>query len=138
LEHLLRWASVANIDHLILKVNELKRSVAFYREILGFGCEGQDGPFTVIRVSQTFTLQLAPFGTVGREHYAFAMTRLDFDATLARLKERKIPYGPSFDSVGRAEEIGRESGAQGLAPTVYFFDPDNHLLEIRTYESGEA
>jgi hypothetical protein len=29
---------------------------------------------------------------------------------------------------------GEESGARGLAPTLYFNDPNNHLLEIRTYE----
>jgi catechol 2,3-dioxygenase-like lactoylglutathione lyase family enzyme len=124
---------MTNIDHLILKVNDLDRSVAFYEEILGFKSEGRDGPFTVLRVSSTFVLQLAPYGTAGMEHYAFAMAPTDFEDALARLKARNIPHGPRFDSVGKEEGVGRESGALGPGPTVYFNDPDNHLLEIRTY-----
>lgn len=46
------------IDHLILNVNEIAPSVDFYVDVLGFTFEGEDGPFTVIRVSDDFTLQL--------------------------------------------------------------------------------
>lgn len=31
---------------------------------------------------------------------------------------------------------GQESGARGLAPTLYFNDPNKHLLEIRSYPLG--
>jgi len=54
---------MAAIDHLILKVNDVTSSVEFYVNVLGFRAEGEDGPFTVIRVSEDFTLQLAPWGT---------------------------------------------------------------------------
>ena len=57
---------MATIDHLILNVNEVSASVDFYVNVLGFTLEGNDGPFTVIRVNEDFTLQLAPWGT-GRE-----------------------------------------------------------------------
>jgi catechol 2,3-dioxygenase-like lactoylglutathione lyase family enzyme len=40
---------MAKLDHIILKVNDLQASVAFYRDVLGFGLEGTDGPFTVLR-----------------------------------------------------------------------------------------
>ena len=53
---------MAAIDHLILNVNEVPASVDFYVNVLGFALEGEDGPFTVIRVSEDFTLQLAPMG----------------------------------------------------------------------------
>jgi hypothetical protein len=36
--------------------------------------------------------------------------------------------------VGTTRGPGEESGARGLAPTLYFFDPNQHLLEIRCYE----
>jgi catechol 2,3-dioxygenase-like lactoylglutathione lyase family enzyme len=51
---------MAAIDHLILNVNDVSSSVDFYVNVLGFEFEGEDGPFTVIRVNQDFTLQLAP------------------------------------------------------------------------------
>lgn len=122
------------IDHIILKVNELEPSIAFYRDILGFAHEGTDGPFTLMRVNDSFQLQLAPYGTPGFEHYAFALSADEFEQVLGRLKAAGIPTGPSFNTVGKADGIGRESGAKGMGPTVYFNDPNNHLLEIRTYE----
>jgi catechol 2,3-dioxygenase-like lactoylglutathione lyase family enzyme len=56
-----------------------------------------------------------------------------FDAIFARLRAEGIAYGPTFDRVGSNEGSGNESGARGAAPTLYFFDPNRHLLEIRCY-----
>ena len=125
---------MATIDHLILHVNEVPSSVDFYVNVLGFVLEGEDGPFTVIRVSENFTLQLAPWGTAGNEHLAFALSREAFDDAFARVKERGIPFGDSFHSVGNNSGPGVESGARGPAPTLYMNDPNNHLIEIRTYD----
>ena len=125
---------MASLDHLILKVNDLAASLQFYCEVLGFTAQGTDGPFTVVRVGPDCQLQLAPWGTPGFEHYAFAVSRKDFDAIFARIKAAGIGYGPTFDSVGSNTGPGEESGARGAAPTVYFNDPNKHLLEIRTYD----
>jgi len=125
---------MATIDHLILNVNEIPASIEFYVKVLGFKLEGEDGPFTVIRVSDDFTLQLAPWGTKGNEHYAFALSQQEFDHAFARIKQARIPYGDSFHSVGNNSGPGNETGARGLAPTLYLNDPSNHLIEIRTYD----
>jgi catechol 2,3-dioxygenase-like lactoylglutathione lyase family enzyme len=125
---------MATIDHLILKVNEIALSVDFYVNILGFKLEGEDGPFTVIRVSDDFTLQLAPWGTSGNEHLAFALSRDAFDNAFGRVKDRGIPYGDSFHAVGNNAGPGVETGARGPAPTLYMNDPNKHLIEIRTYD----
>jgi catechol 2,3-dioxygenase-like lactoylglutathione lyase family enzyme len=124
---------MATIDHIILNVNEIPASVDFYAGVLGFALEGEDGPFTVIRVSEDFTLQLAPWGTKGNEHLAFALSRKDFDDAFSRIKEKGIPYGDSFHTVGNNSGPGIETGARGPAPTLYMNDPNNHLIEIRTY-----
>ncbi|MFM9904412.1 MAG: VOC family protein [Pyrinomonadaceae bacterium] len=125
---------MASIDHIILNINDVAASVDFYVNVMGFTLEGEDGPFTVIRVSEDFTLQLAPWGTKGNEHLAFALSREDFDKAFARVKEMEIPYGDSFHSVGNNSGSGVETGAKGPAPTVYMNDPNNHLIEIRTYD----
>jgi len=125
---------MAELDHIILKVNDLQASVEFYTSLLGFENVGTDGPFTVIRTGPDFQLQLAPWGTEGFEHYAFSVTRSEFDSIFGRIKERRLDYGPTFDSVGTNTGPGTESGAKGDAPTVYFNDPNKHLIEIRTYE----
>ena len=49
------------LDHILLKVNELDKSVAFCTEVLGFENAGVDGPFTVRRTSEKFQIQLAPW-----------------------------------------------------------------------------
>ena len=125
---------MATLDHIILKVNDLVASVRFYTEVLGFIAEGRDGPFTVLRASPDLVLQLAPWGTPGFEHYAFAVSKAEFEAIFSRIKAAGIAHGPRFDAVGANTQPGEEAGARGLAPTLYFNDPNKHLLEIRTYE----
>ena len=125
---------MATIDHLILNVNDVPASVDFYFNVLGFGLEGEDGPFTVIRINEDFTLLLAPWGASGNEHLAFALSREAFGSAFARLKEKGIPYGDSFHSVGNNLGPGVESGDRGLAPSLYMNDPSKHLIEIRTYD----
>jgi catechol 2,3-dioxygenase-like lactoylglutathione lyase family enzyme len=125
---------MATLDHTIIKVNDLEASVGFYTSVLGFIVEGLDGPFTVLRVGPDFQIQMAAWGTPGFEHYAFAVSKADFESIFRRIKTAGIKYGPTFDSVGENSGPGEEAGARGLAPTLYFNDPNQHLLEIRTYE----
>ena len=125
---------MTDIDHLILKVNDLEASLHFYTHVMGFTHTGDDGPFSVVRISDTFQMQLAPWGTPGFEHYAFAVSRVDFDEIFSRVKAAGLDYGPTFDSVGDNGDPGIETGARGAAPTLYFNDPNQHLIEIRTYD----
>ena len=122
------------IDHLILNVNEVAPSIDFYVNVLGFKLEGEDRPFTVFRVSDDFILLLAPWGTGGNEHLAFAMSREGFNEAFERVKAKAVPYGDSFHSVGNSLGPGEEAGAKGLGPTLYLNDPNKHLIEIRTYD----
>ncbi|MFT4519521.1 MAG: catechol 2,3-dioxygenase-like lactoylglutathione lyase family enzyme [Halioglobus sp.] len=122
------------LDHIILKVNDVDTSVDFYTRIMGFECEGTEGPFTIIRTDPEFRMQLAPWGTAGYEHYAFAVTTQEFDDIFTRAKEAGIEHGPTFDSVGTNTGPGKEMGAMGEAPTLYLCDPSKHLIEIRSYE----
>ena len=124
---------MVTLDHLILRVNERDASVRFYTEVMGFGDEGEDGPFSVIRVSPETTLQLAPWGTQGGDHLAFALSPEQFEAAFARVKAAGLPYGDSFHDVGNMQGPGEETGAKGPGPTIYVFDPDRHLVELRHY-----
>jgi catechol 2,3-dioxygenase-like lactoylglutathione lyase family enzyme len=125
---------MAVLDHLILKVNDRGESVRFYREVLGFSYEGDREPFAVLRVSPELTLQLAAWGTEGGEHLAFAMSRAEFEAVFERVRSGGIPFGDSFHAVGNGKGPGVEGGSRGDAASVYFFDPNRHLIEIRHYE----
>ena len=124
----------ALLDHLILQVNDAKATADFFERVLGFASEGQQGPFTVVRVSTETTLQLAPWGTKGGEHLAFALAKNEFDAAFARIRELGIDWGDSFHTVGNKKPPGDEVGARGMGKSIYFFDPNKHLVEIRHYE----
>ena len=123
----------AILDHLILNVNDVEASVTFYTELMGFGNDGVDGPFRVVRVSPDTTIQLAPWGTEGGQHLAFALAPDEFEATFGRIRDAGVPYGDSFHDVGNMRGPGDELGARGGGPTVYLFDPSAHMIEIRHY-----
>jgi catechol 2,3-dioxygenase-like lactoylglutathione lyase family enzyme len=127
---------MAILDHLILNVNDVEASADFYTGVMGFSDDGVDGPFRVIRVSPEMTIKLAPWGTEGGEHVAFALAPDEFEATFGRIRSSGLPYGDSFHDVGNMRGPGDELGARGAGPTVYLFDPSQHLIEIRHYGDG--
>ena len=67
------------------------------------------------------------------EESAFALPRTEFDAAFDRVKAAGIPYGDSFHAVGNMQGPGVEPGSHGDGESVYFFDPNQHLIEIRHY-----
>jgi catechol 2,3-dioxygenase-like lactoylglutathione lyase family enzyme len=123
------------LDHLILAVNDRERSVAFYRDVLGLAYEGERAPFSPVRVTPDLVLQLAPWGTKGGEHLAFAMTRAEFERIMQRIRDAGIEYGDAFESVGNMRAPGQSDGARGIGSAVYLFDPSRNLIEIRCYDA---
>jgi catechol 2,3-dioxygenase-like lactoylglutathione lyase family enzyme len=119
------------LDHLILSVNDRQGSVEFYTRVLGVTYEGEREPFSVLRVTPDLMLQLAPWGTKGGEHLAFAMTRAEFEDVFRRVRDAGIEDGDSFHSVGNKRGPGDEAGAKGPGKAVYFVGPSKHLIEIR-------
>jgi catechol 2,3-dioxygenase-like lactoylglutathione lyase family enzyme len=125
------------LDHIILAVNDPARSIDFYTGIVGLDHDrDQDrGPFSMLRVTPGFVIQIAPWGTKGGEHLAFAMSKQEFDGVFDRVKAAGIAFGDRYDLVGNMKGPGDEEGSRGPGETVYFFDPDQHLIEIRHYET---
>ena len=119
------------LDHLILAVNDREQSIDFYTQILGLEHEGEREPFSTIRVTPDFVIQLAPWGTKGGEHLAFSMSRAEFDEIFQRVRDAGIEYGDSFHAVGNMRGPGDEAGARGPGKALYLFDPSKHLIEIR-------
>ncbi len=61
------------------------------------------------------------------------MSAEKFESVFNTIKQNNIAYGDSFHAVGN-QQVGEEIGARGLAKSIYFNDPNEHLLEIRCYE----
>ena len=119
------------LDHMILPVSEVEKSVRFYYKVLGLKYE----PDALLRVSPSLVLQLIQQRPQISQHLAFSMSRVEFDDVLGRLKAGAIPYGDNFDSVGTMSGPGISHGSAKNARAIYFKDPDGHMLEIMHYEA---
>jgi catechol 2,3-dioxygenase-like lactoylglutathione lyase family enzyme len=120
------------LDHTILSVNDIEKSVRFYYKVLGFKYE----PEALIRISPTLVFQLIERPPQSSQHLAFSMSKSEFEETLGRLKSTGIPYGDNFDTVGSMSGPGISHGSKKNAQSIYFEDPDGHMLEIMHYEEA--
>lgn len=121
---------LSGIDHVVLLVADIERSIEWYRKRLGLVAERVSDwragtvSFVSLRVNDTFILDLLQEDPDGRnvDHLALVTSRKGFDDFVA--------------SYGADIEMGpmQLSGAQGDGEGVYFSDPDGHRVELRTYE----
>jgi catechol 2,3-dioxygenase-like lactoylglutathione lyase family enzyme len=121
------------LDHTIIPVRDQQEAVAFYTTILGLQDEGMGGPFALVRVNDSLTLDFIVADASPGRHYAFAMDADEFDAAFRRIQAAGIAYGDGPHDVGNGRGQGMTLGARGQGKAVYFHDPSGHLLEIKTY-----
>ena len=126
---------VGGIDHLVLTVADVERTVAFYRDVLGcvpitFG-EG--------RRALAFGDQRINLHPAGREFEPKAARPTPGSGDLCFATASPIAdVVAGLESRGVAIELGPvpRAGAQGPMTSVYLRDPDGNLLEIASYEPG--
>jgi catechol 2,3-dioxygenase-like lactoylglutathione lyase family enzyme len=120
------------LDHTIVNATDAEGSAAFLTEILGLPAPQRLGPFHLVRVGATTTLDFTAFdGPVHPQHYAFLVTEAKFDAIFDRIRDRGLQYwADPFQNEPGA--INTWDGGRG----VYFEDPDGHLLEAITRPYG--
>jgi len=113
-----------------LYVSDLARSVYFYQDIFGFsvisefgprGCAMQAGPHQVLLLFKKGASReiVSPHDGDGELHLAFAISALE----LADWESWLVQKGIAVEEK-RAWELGGAS--------LYFRDPDRHLLELAT------
>lgn len=123
---------MTNLDHTILRVRSAEKSVDFYKKIMCFDHIGRAGPFEIMRVSPSLTIDLLQEEPKDPVHLAFALDPAAFHDLHVRLVSQNIPFGGDvFVRDGRISE--NAFGALGIARAFYFYDPDNHNLEARLY-----
>jgi lactoylglutathione lyase len=119
-----------SVDYVVLIVESLDRSLAFYSDVLGLALKHRSGSFAQL---DTGTTRLALY-----ERSAMA-------ATLGARLDAPDPAAPAFElgfKVGDVDGAFREilaAGAPAVAPptdrfwgqrTAYVRDPDGHLIEL--------
>ncbi len=125
------------LDHTVLRLRNLDQAIRFYQEVLGFKHEGKLDRFEIIRVHDGFTIDLVEANPKDQIHYAFCMGRRSFNEIHSRLKRLNIPFGNGPHSRDNAQPPAEWAGAKGMADALYFDDPSEHIIEIRTYEADE-
>jgi catechol 2,3-dioxygenase-like lactoylglutathione lyase family enzyme len=122
---------VTALDHVVLNVADVERSLAFYMGELGLEGvnidEWRRGErfFPSVRVSADSIIDLLETPRTGENanHLCLVVEPMDFDALKASGR---------FDVVDGPDV---RFGARGDGISLYFRDPDENLVEIRYYPS---
>jgi catechol 2,3-dioxygenase-like lactoylglutathione lyase family enzyme len=131
----MKTITVTELDHIVLNVKDIDRSLEFYANVLGLKIErleefraGKIG-FPSVRINGDTIIDLFPAKeAVNRpgnlNHFCVVVEKNDFEGIVEYLNGHgvKILNGP----------ISRW-GARGRAISVYFHDPDQNEIEIRCY-----
>ena len=127
---------IMEMDHIVLTVSDIKRSLAFYTGVLGLSGErleefgaGKVG-FPSVRINEHTLIDLVQ--TENREsatvrnldHFCLVSESTDLGELAADLKSRGV--------VVVMEPVSRW-GARGQATSIYIQDPDENEIEIRCY-----
>jgi catechol 2,3-dioxygenase-like lactoylglutathione lyase family enzyme len=132
---------VCGLDHIVLNVKDVERSLDFYSRILGLPAERVDAwrqgevGFPSVRVNGATIIDLfgapdAPdadgpaWAGSNLNHFCLVTERADLEAAAQELTAAGI-------AIERGPAV--RSGAQGDGVSVYFRDPDANLIELRTY-----
>jgi catechol 2,3-dioxygenase-like lactoylglutathione lyase family enzyme len=120
---------VIGLDHIVLNVADVDRSLEWYTDALGL--EGErvgewrigEAPFPSVRVDETTVIDLLAVERTGENinHLCLVVEPADLEA-ITTSGRFEILQGP----------VDRW-GAQGWARSVYVRDPDANLVELRSY-----
>ena len=118
------------LDHIVINVADVERSLAWYTGLLGLTGERVDEwragevPFPSVRVSEGCIFDLFATGRSGEniDHICLVVDPDDVDA---------ITGDRRFDVI---EGPVPRWGARGMARSVYVRDPDGNTVELRSYD----
>jgi RimJ/RimL family protein N-acetyltransferase/catechol 2,3-dioxygenase-like lactoylglutathione lyase family enzyme len=118
----------AGIDHVVLRVAEMERALAFYCGVLGLREERRipDSGIVQLRAGAAIVDLLdakgAPAaGPRAMDHFCLRLERFDAGAVKAHLAAHGVAV----------LEEGRRYGAQGFGPSVYVRDADGNTVELK-------
>ena len=128
--------NIARIDHVVFRVNDLDRMLAFYRDVLG--CRLERGPgnalLAQLRAGDSLIDLVDARGSLGREggnapdhqapnvdHVCFLVDPWDAELILEQLRKHGVKPG----------DVATRYGATGQGPSIYFSDPEGNTVELK-------
>lgn len=123
---------VDSIDHIVLTVTDIKRTIQFYCEVLGMVEESFEGGRKALRFgSQKFNLHL-----IGGEYPPFAKNPIAGSQDICLITKNSMSAVVEHltkHGINIIEGPGPQTGALGDMESVYFSDPDGNLIEVSNY-----
>lgn len=127
---------ILGIDHIVLRVADLDRMLAFYCEALGCVVERREDRIGLIQLrAGSALIDLVPVdselgrsggaapGAEGRnlDHFCLRIEPFEEDAIRDHLASHGIDAGP----------LKSRYGAQGVGPSIYIEDPEGNVVELK-------
>lgn len=124
---------IASIDHLVLTVRDMARTVEFYQRVLGMEHVLFEGHFNALHFGSQ-KINLHPFRAEYLPHADIPAPGtgdlcLICDGEIAQVVRELTTHGVEIE-VGPVEQ----TGARGPMTSVYIRDPDRNLVEIACYQ----
>jgi glyoxylase I family protein len=127
---------IGAIDHVVLRVRDMDRMIAFYRDVLGCPIEKRQDEIGLIQLrAGTALVDLVDVnGRLGREggappgsearnvdHIAFRIAPFNAARIRAHLTKHGIEAG----------DVAERYGAEGSGPSIYLKDPEGNGIELK-------
>jgi glyoxylase I family protein len=128
--------NVRNIDHVVIRVRDLATVEAFYRDVLGLPVAKRNTELDLVHLAAgSSMIDLVPVdGVLGRaggappgkdarnmDHLCLRVEPYDEAAILAYLRARDVRIG----------EVRQRFGAEGDGRSIYCYDPEDNVVELR-------
>ena len=118
---------VKGLDHVVLRVADIDRAIAFYEAVLGLHVERRLAEIGLVQLrAGSAMIDLVPRTEDeddGRnmDHFAVRIAEMDVPRLTAHLKRHGIDPG----------EVRRRYGAEGYGSSIYITDPDGNTVELK-------
>ncbi len=127
---------ISGLDHVVLRVADLPRMLAFYEGVLGCTVDKVQAAIglTQLRAGRSLIDLITLDGVLGRmggagpgaegrnlDHFAIAITTFDEAAIRAHLAAHHVEITDS----------GQRYGAEGDGPSIYVRDPEGNIVELK-------
>ena len=118
---------VKGLDHVVLRVADMDRAIAFYEQVLGLHVERRLEEIGLVQLrAGASMIDLVPRTEdedEGRnmDHFAVRIETMDVPALSAHLRRHGIDPG----------EVRRRYGAEGYGSSIYITDPDGNTVELK-------
>ena len=118
---------VKGLDHVVLRVADMDRAIAFYEQVLGLHVERRLAEIGLVQLrAGTSMIDLVPRTEDeddGRnmDHFAVRIEAMDVAAIGAHLQRHGLDPG----------EVRRRYGAEGYGSSIYITDPDGNTVELK-------